>query len=47
MSSEDFQRKLTAILSADVVGSSRLMGDDEADTVKTLEPYKGMIFILV
>ncbi len=35
MASEDFDRKLTAILSADVAGYSRLMGDDEAATVST------------
>jgi len=29
MKSRDTQRKLTAILSADVVGYSRLMGADE------------------
>jgi adenylate cyclase len=34
MAAEDFKRKLTAILSADVVGYSRLMGEDEAVTVK-------------
>jgi adenylate cyclase len=36
MSPESFKRKLTAILSADVKGYSRLMGEDEAETVKTL-----------
>ncbi|MFC1838665.1 adenylate/guanylate cyclase domain-containing protein, partial [Thermodesulfobacteriota bacterium] len=44
---EDFKRKLTAILSADVVGYSRLMGDDEAATVKTLETYKGVMSSLI
>jgi adenylate cyclase len=39
MPTEDFKRKLTAILSADVVGYSRLMGDNESDTVKTLEKH--------
>ncbi len=34
------QRKLTAILSADVVGYSRLMGDDEEATVATLGAYR-------
>ena len=29
MTSDTFQRKLTAILSADVVGYSRLMGNDD------------------
>ena len=47
MTTDNFQRKLTAILSADVVGYSRLMGDDEAATVKTLETYKGVMFSLI
>ena len=34
------QRKLTAILSADVAGYSRLMGDDEEATVATLGAYR-------
>jgi adenylate cyclase len=34
------KRKLTAILSADVVGYSRLMGDDDAATVRTLGEYR-------
>lgn len=33
-------RKLLAIMSADVVGYSRLMGDDEAATVETLTKYR-------
>jgi hypothetical protein len=37
MVAEDFKRKLTAILSSDVVGYSRLLGEDEAVTVKTPE----------
>jgi len=41
------KRKLTAILSADVAGYSRLMGDDEAATVKTLETYKQVMFTLI
>src|ERR1041385_605842 len=37
------ERKLTAILSADVKGYSRLMGDDEESTIRTLTVYrKGM-----
>ena len=40
MATEDFKRKLTAVLSADVAGYSRLMGDDEAATVKTLATYR-------
>ena len=38
--SKGTQRKLTAILSADVVGYSRLMGTDEEGTVETLTAYR-------
>ena len=47
MESEGFKRKLTAILSADVVGYSRLMRDDEESTVRYLNTYKEVIFDLV
>ena len=40
MTPEKFKRKLTAILSADVKGYSRLMGVDEEATVRTLQAYK-------
>ena len=40
MAQDRFKRKLTTILSADVAGYSRLMGEDETATVKTLEQYK-------
>ena len=40
MTAEKFKRKLTAILSADVKGYSRLMGADEEATVRTLQEYK-------
>ncbi len=33
------ERKLAAILSADVQGYSRLMGDDEEATIRTLTTY--------
>ena len=36
MEQKGFRRKLTAILSADVAGYSRLMQDDEAATVKLI-----------
>ena len=36
-------RKLCAILSADVKGYSRLMGEDEVATIKTLQNYQGAI----
>ena len=35
----DLRRKLAAILSADVKGYSRLMGDDEEATVRTITAY--------
>jgi adenylate cyclase len=47
MSAESFKRKLTAILSADVKGYSRLMGEDEADTVKTLTAYRKIMGELI
>jgi adenylate cyclase len=40
MTDQDVKRKLTAILSADVKGYSRLMGEDEKGTVRTLNAYK-------
>jgi adenylate cyclase len=41
------ERKLAAILSADVVGYSRLMAEDEAGTIKTLTAYRHEIAGLV
>jgi len=43
MADENYKRKLTAILSADVAGYSRLMGDDEVATVITLKSYRNLI----
>jgi adenylate cyclase len=40
---ERAKRKLSAILSADVKGYSRLMQEDELETVRTLEAYREMI----
>jgi adenylate cyclase len=37
------QRRLAAILSADVAGYSRLMGEDEVATVRTLAEYRGVV----
>jgi len=37
MAEDRVKRKLSAILSADVAGYSRLMGEDEVSTVRTLE----------
>jgi adenylate cyclase len=47
MSPESFKRKLTAILSADVKGYSRLMGENEAETVKTLTSYRKIMGELI
>jgi adenylate cyclase len=43
MSDASVNRKLAAILSADVVGYSRLMADDEVATVETLKRYRAEI----
>jgi TolB-like protein/class 3 adenylate cyclase len=47
MSPESFKRKLTAILSADVKGYSRLMGENEAETVRTLASYRKIMGELI
>src|SRR5210317_1517423 len=47
MTKERARRKLTAIFSADVVGYSRLMGEDEAGTVQLLKEYREVITQLV
>ncbi|MEJ2068954.1 MAG: adenylate/guanylate cyclase domain-containing protein [Syntrophobacterales bacterium] len=47
MTTKGFKRKLAAIFSADVAGYSRLMGEDEAATVRTLETYKGVVSDLI
>ncbi|MBI3757952.1 MAG: adenylate/guanylate cyclase domain-containing protein [Deltaproteobacteria bacterium] len=41
------ERKLTAILSADVKGYSRLMGDDEEATIHTLTAYREVMTALI
>jgi adenylate cyclase len=41
------ERRLAAILSADVAGYSRLMGRDEVATVRTIEAYRAEIVALV
>ena len=43
MADEDFKRKLTAILSADVLGYSRLMRDDEEATVRDISSLRVLI----
>jgi adenylate cyclase len=47
MAQEGFKRKLTAILSADAVSYSRLMGEDEEATVLTLTAYREVMSTLI
>ena len=47
MTQEGFKRKLAAILSADVEGYSRLMGQNEEQTIRTLTSYRTVISDLV
>jgi adenylate cyclase len=47
MAQEGFKRKLTAILSADAEGYSRLMGEDEEATVRTLTDYREVMGTLI
>ncbi|MDH3874851.1 MAG: tetratricopeptide repeat protein [Desulfobacteraceae bacterium] len=47
MTTQDFKRKLTAILSADVEGYSLLMRDDEEATVRTLTTYRKAVTKLI
>ncbi|MEJ2724478.1 MAG: adenylate/guanylate cyclase domain-containing protein [Deltaproteobacteria bacterium] len=47
MTEEGYKRKLTAVFSADVAGYSRLMGEDEAEMVKTLTACRKIMEELV
>jgi adenylate cyclase len=47
MTSQKVKRKLAAILSADVKGYSRLMGEDEVGTIHTLNAYKEVMTGLI
>jgi adenylate cyclase len=47
MTHEGFKRKLTAILSADVVGYSRLMDNNEEATIRILNKYRTSITSLI
>jgi TolB-like protein/class 3 adenylate cyclase len=44
---EEFKRRLTAILSADVEGYSRLMREDEEATIRTLKTYRAAMRDLI
>jgi len=47
MTIQEVKRKLAAILSADVKGYSRLMGEDEKLTIRTLNAYKEVMTGLI
>ena len=42
MATARVERRLAAILAADVVGYSRLMGEDEAGTLARLKQYRAI-----
>jgi class 3 adenylate cyclase len=44
---KEYKRRLTAILSADVKGYSRLMNDNEEETITTLTAYREVMFNLI
>jgi len=46
MAQKGFKRKLTAILSADVIGYSRLMRDDENATVRDLAAHRALATVI-
>jgi len=47
MTTQEVKRKLAAILSADVKGYSRLIGEDEEGTIRTLNTYKEVMSSLI
>jgi len=47
MTTQEVKRKLVTILSADVKGYSRLMGEDEEGTIRTLNTYKEVMSSLI
>jgi adenylate cyclase len=47
MTTQEVKRKLAAILSADAKGYSRLMGEDEEGTIRTLNTYKEVMSNLI
>ncbi len=47
MDSEAAERRLAALLSADAVAYARLMAEDEAATVRTINAYREMLALLV
>jgi adenylate cyclase len=47
MDDTSIRRRLSAILAADIAGYSRLMGQDEAGTVRDLKGHQAVILPLV
>ncbi len=47
MDPEGVERRLVAVLSADAVGYSRLMAQDESATIRTVRDYREQIAVLV
>jgi len=47
MATGDFQRKFTAIFSADVAAYSHLMGENEEATVRTLTAYRELMVTFI
>ncbi len=47
MAEKGFKRKLPAILSADFEGYSRLMGEDEDATIRTLTTYRELMSTII
>ena len=47
MTTEEYKRKLTTILHADVKDYSRLMGEDEDATVRTLTAYREVMGVFI
>ena len=44
MEPQDVEQRLTTILAADIVGYSRLIGEDEAGTLAALKTYHNELF---
>jgi adenylate cyclase len=47
MTAQEVNRKLAAILSADVKGYSRLLGEDELGTIRTFNAHKELMSGLI
>ena len=47
LAEESFKRKPTSLLSADIEGYSRVMGEDEDATIRTLFTYRALMSTLI